>query len=421
MNNILVENILKKLSEDLYNHTVNIQVEGGIYSSDIGLAIFFGWYSIYTNEDKYLDKVYLIIEKLLNNIAQQESNSIAGVAGVGWGIQYLTEIGVLTKKEAGSYVDQIFSFVYNSLREDEDTNDYDLLDGYIGKVLFLMAFVNDNDHEFYNQLINRSLIFLESFIIKEGAGIKWSSSDFRDDTCYLGLAHGMAGIISFLTEVYKISILINHSVGVSKSKELIIAASTWLIDKERKGTNELLRFPITFPDSKEAHTSKFAWCHGDLGIALSLVKAGKVLQNEVILSNGIRITERISKIRIETSGVWQLNNYFDCSICHGIFGAYFSFAILDDFTSSNLTKKARQYWFSITIDYCTKHINDLFCGITNIEVGEDTSKLIRRKNKGLIIGISGCALMFLTDLIKSSGKKELTNILNKNPWFQILI
>ena len=399
MDKISLNKIIDKIAQDLLNQSrIIINDKNGIYRGEIGVAIFFALY--YLRGDKkdqvYLDQIYTIIEQSLNQISLQESNALVGVAGIGWGIQYLVNINIITLSEVTPYVNELSSFIKKSLTEDKQANNYDLLDGYIGKALFLIQSSKLQDNHGLQSILEDSITFFDSFAVKDKKGVAWSCSDFtQKNTFYLGLSHGVASIIYFLSNIY---LLISDEKRKVRVRFLIEEACTWLLEKERNKDNSELSFPSIYPRSglNKKNSTRLAWCHGDLGISLSLIKAGKVLGNNFFLNQGIRIATKGSKLLLHTSGIRCKQDKFDCSLCHGVFGAFLIYHKLYEEFKIPEFRNSLNYWLSIITKQSSNLLNAPYCGIANINKENDT--LIESQETGLLFGVTGSTLALLTYL-----------------------
>jgi len=420
MDKVDVKNIIDKIAEDLLNNNQFIKKTDGIYGGGIGVAIFFALYYLQGNkqEQTYLDQVYKIVEQSLNQISSQDSNSLLGVAGIGWGIQYLVNIGIIKPSEATPYTSKLTSFIRQSLKEDKDSNNYDLMYGYIGKAIFLMQ-TNKQNEQVLQELLDDCLSFFESFVVTNDEGIAWVCSDFIEkNTFYLGLSHGVASIIHFLSGLYT---LINSKQKKEQVKHLIIESCRWLLNKEKDKRGQELSFPSIYPEPQTKPVTSLAWCHGDLGISLALIKAGKVLNNLSILNEGLRIAQKGSRLILNNSGIKHKEDIFDCSLCHGVYGAFLIYYLLYVEFNVLAFKKASDYWLSIILEQNTNSFHNLFCGIKNVNKDPANKEiLIETQATGLLLGVTGSALALLTYTANISDN-HLNKIIKRYPWYEILM
>jgi hypothetical protein len=130
----------------------------------------------------------------------------------------------------------------------------------------------------------------------------------------LGLAHGMTGVLAFL------SICTLNGIEVSDQSESMTIMADWLQSKRRKKGNcyfweHLIPFEAECaPQEKESHFQREAWCYGTPGVTRSLFLAGKALKNRALESFAL---ESFSSLFLRESKSWGLSSP---NICHGIGG-----------------------------------------------------------------------------------------------------
>jgi hypothetical protein len=129
----------------------------------------------------------------------------------------------------------------------------------------------------------------------------------------LGLAHGVPGILAFLSDAYL------RGVVVDGQKEMMIMISAWIRKKSYLGKGTI-RWPysVSFEEEIKEKTNakgcKDAWCYGAPGISRTLFIAGKALEDEELKSfAGAAFRDIFSRSREE----WQLPGPM---LCHGIAG-----------------------------------------------------------------------------------------------------
>src|ERR1051325_211303 len=84
----------------------------------------------------------------------------------------------------------------------------------------------------------------------------------------LGLAHGVAGVISFLGSLCQIR------VAVDRAAPLLADAVAWLLARELPpGGN--FRFKSTYTPGRDVDVCRLGWCHGDLAVATALLVAAR--------------------------------------------------------------------------------------------------------------------------------------------------
>ncbi|URE04641.1 Lanthionine synthetase C-like protein [Musa troglodytarum] len=118
---------------------------------------------------------------------------------------------------------------------------------------------------------------------------------------YWGAAHGLAGIMHVLMDMEL----------KPEDKECIKGTLSYMINH---------RFPSgNFPSSQGSNSDRLVhWCHGAPGVALTLIKAAQVFQDDQILG----AAEEAAKV------VWSRGLLKRVGICHGISGNTYVFLSL---------------------------------------------------------------------------------------------
>ena len=170
-----------------------------------------------------------------------------------------------------------------------------------------------------------TLIHLCEAISVENANVPgWhlSSESFRTQSFFrslngsfnLGLAHGITGILSFLSVAYL------RGVQVPNQKSTIERISTWIRDWSFL-ENKMVRWPYQVSWEEEigvhpplAEPSREGWCYGVPGISRALYLAGKVLPESDLKNFSMRAFFQLFNRSPEE---WGVKN---SALCHGLAG-----------------------------------------------------------------------------------------------------
>ena len=199
--------------------------------------------------------------------------------------------------------------------------EYDVIYGVSGIARYVLERYKSNG--MMEQIANQIIFFLINLtkdILHEGRVKKgWYSHSYnqKEDSyyidyehCYynLGLAHGISGPLAIL------SIFLINGFELKGQKEAIQIIINWLkqIDSHIQDT----AWPYTIKDIDFIDNSdyRFAWCYGIPGIAISMLLAGKALNNISIIDDATRIFGNIFKYDFNK---WNINSPI---ICHGYGG-----------------------------------------------------------------------------------------------------
>ncbi|EAY29883.1 lanthionine synthetase C family protein [Microscilla marina] len=389
--------VLDKIASDLIaTNTLEID-ERNVYTGKTGIALFLAYYYKYSQDEKYLEKVYQIMSSALNEIDQEKSISLSGTSGIGWVLQHLTQLGVFSQKETQEYLATLNHFVMNSLIYDKQQDNYDLMHGYIGKLIYLIS-----SHKLSKQpqvVTEYILEFIDYFHEKSKKendhAIFWTQSNSvingKINKVCLGLAHGMPSIISFLCLLLETFDLPQER--KFKASELIQKACTWILNQ--RGIYEVKRgvYPTFIPPDNTQKEGYLAWCYGDLGIAIALTRAGKTIQNKLFYQEGIKIAVLAAKRDLITSGISQDATNFDSTICHGLFGILYQFHILYKMTQEPIFKSTVEYWLNIALDKTDLELS--FCGFQACISPRQNTLKEWRDDPTLLGGAAGIGLVLL--------------------------
>ncbi|NJM79928.1 MAG: hypothetical protein HC854_10470 [Flavobacterium sp.] len=280
-----LENKTKEIVALISNYDFN---NLSILSGNTGSLFLLSYYAEFTKDEKYLEKVEEIILQTYNKIQNGEyyisftySN---GITGFLWAINNLNESGYIDidlKEYFGDVIPLIYEFIFEKIEE----GDFDFLHGALGPAGFLLDTIDifPNNIEVikvFNKLLLEKGVYNES-----SETLYFTSKVIKNDNEYekvinLSLSHGMAAIIHYLTRCLTIPEI--------KSNELVVALNQIIkFYKVHQNPTEYNKsyFPswVALHDHK-ASNSRMAWCYGDLGIGLTLYKAGEVL-NDLSLKN----------------------------------------------------------------------------------------------------------------------------------------
>jgi len=395
---ISVSQILKNISDNIIISKKEFPANGNIFSGKAGIILFLANYYQIEKQEQHLSIIYELINDILNNLENEKSGSLSGVAGIGWTLQYLVKKDILRRDQINPYLQQIYTAIASSLHQYFDNGYYDLMHGYIGKLIFLIdANEYSSDPSKIVQLLEESIMFFQKTAIRGSSQtMYWRQPDFGssaiENKACLGMAHGIPSIISFLSLLLEGKCLTNK-----KSKEaavLIEQSCQWILDKENQYKVKNGLFPTFIPPNEENLDSFLAWCYGDLGIAISLIRAGNALNNKRLYKEGVRIAEHAAKRPIEHSGVSSDLKRIDSTLCHGTFGILYQFHLLYKRTGIQIFKKTTEYWLNLA----TSHINfdEPFCNLKSCITSRNSSIKEWETLHSLLGGVSGVGLVLLS-------------------------
>ena len=112
---------------------------------------------------------------------------------------------------------------------------------------------------------------LENLSWKSERGRYWKSKLKQDDSVYLGISHGTAAILVFLSKAIRAGVPINCF-------ELVREASEYVVSHSRD--NHATFFPVIVGESNDYHMHANNWCYGDPGTLYGLLQAALLLKDD---------------------------------------------------------------------------------------------------------------------------------------------
>jgi lantibiotic modifying enzyme len=189
----------------------------------------------------------------------------------------------------------------------------------------------------------------------------------------LGLSHGHVGVIASLLPALK------YKSTHVQAKGMIESGCNWLVEQSQCVDSYGSYYAYLQGDNKE---SKLGWCYGDLSIAITLLRAGKAINNASYVDFALEIAKHCAareQIPIHK------NNH---AICHGNIGLFLMFQTLYKLTNEDIFRETSNKWLNKTLDRYQDN------GIQGIALISKKGKY----NMGLLTGLPGIGLCLLSAL-----------------------
>lgn len=285
--------------------------------------------------DQIIHNYVLKIKEIIEFKGVHDFSLFSGLCGVCFAIQFVSTENryqrILGKLQA-FLIDNIKKVYLLPLQENITNNRpspsclYDVIQGICGVGRYCI--MNSSDHQFYklSNAISESLVLLTQPLNLNGKHVPgWYLSPkdplyalhpslFSRGSFNLGLAHGIPGILSFL------SIAFLNGINVKGGKQTIKLVADWIKSKSFLH-EEAIRWPYSVSWEEEVEQksdsrefSKDAWCYGVPGIARSLLLAGKVINDKNLKQFAIKAFKDVFS---RSSDEWQIPGP---NLCHGTAG-----------------------------------------------------------------------------------------------------
>lgn len=320
----------------------------GILTGISGMALFFFHYSKLKNNDDAAEIGIDLIKKCFEKINDEYSHSTycSGITGFGWLLEHLLEEDFIDFDNDKLLI-ELDDYLLAKMQNDFKNNCYDFLHGGIGYGFYFFKRYKNTKSEVLKEKYQKNLLEIISDLNdhseKEKNKIKWVAEKITEEEPYeynLSLSHGIPSITNFLCRL--------HTDDFFKPyvENMIEMSTNFILSCKNKNEDCI----SLFPNSKIAKNSynqenqinknsRLAWCYGDLGIGITLLHAGKALNNHAIHKEAIKILTHSS---FRTQPDETLVN--DAGICHGAFGNALIFNRVFKITNSPIFYNASIFW-----------------------------------------------------------------------------
>ncbi len=342
----LPENYIDRVESkvrELAHSIAEVHVDGeGLMGGAAGQACFYAYYSDWTGDTHF--------EKLALDSLEQAINPAGGhfpgykfcdgLAGIGWTIDHLINVGMLTYETTGIF-DHLDPHLYDAMMQEIKTGHFDYLHGAMGIALY---FLRKPEEEKYRSHLSELVNELHKHAVIELDGsVKWLSlldGERNIEGYNLSLSHGMASIIIMLSRIMEAGI------EVKLCSKLIRGSIKYLEKQRLDPDNYISTFPSWARESmEEIRHSRLAWCYGDLGIGMAYLSAGIQLPEEKYGMEGIDILLKTCKRKDPDE-----NNVHDAGICHGAAGIALIYNVLYQKLGNKTFMEAALYWLDVCLN-----------------------------------------------------------------------
>jgi len=389
----IIEQKLEQIAEIIYNHALIYHKKSeGLYGESAGLLLFLFYYGSYSNQDRFTSLADNFCDHLLNQLNEKiHSHTFCdGLSGTLYLLEYLKENQFieLDISESQKILD---NYLIRETNKDMQNLYYDFMHGALGSGLyFLKVKTNSN---FLENIVD----FLEQTAEKDTINhqYKWKSplGITREIGYNISLSHGISGIVIFLVRY------LTNNPNNKKAYELMKGAVNYILSQRINFQKYGSHFPSYSIDylKPDLLMSRLGWCYGDLGVAISLWQAGKLLNNNEWQTIALDVLSDSTKRRN-----FSETKVLDAGICHGSAGIAMIYNRLHTETGFNIFLSTTDYWMEQTLNH--SHFKDGLAGYKSYE-GDGW------KNKvSLLEGITGIGLMMIS---------YLSN--DKQPWDEFFL
>lgn len=372
---MVIDETLKYIAESIIES--RNKNNNGLLSGLTGEAIFLLEYSrINPDYEQYVED---FIDQINDSIEKGViyHSHCAGTPGVVLGLDYIYR-GYYEEDYDAPFdflSSEIETYISAELYNCLNTKNIDFLHGAIGIGFYYIKRFENGDLSAKDQIIS-ILNYLEENAITEGSTVKWhmnqSSTGFN-----ISISHGISSIAIFLSKIMSLDTTFENNVPflLEGSMNYILSQE---IDKDKYGSY----FPYASIEEKEEF-SRLAWCYGDLGIGLALLKASDALKKDNWYQKALEIFD-FSTTRKDL----EENIVLDAPICHGSSGIALIFYIVYQQTKQDNYLEAADYWEEKTLELMQKNNPMINCFY-------DTKTSTFINNLSMLEGLAGIGLVLL--------------------------
>ena len=385
-----IQNITFNIASELAKSTLNSEI--GLHSGFAGHVLFLGHlymkFEKTNHYDLFMSKLDICIERLSTD--SLDSSLYNGFTGVLWVIRHFIRLGLLKKSDFESLED-LEDIIIESCRHDCTYKHYDLLNGMIGKGVYL---IECEEEEKSKLALEKMVQQLDSFAILDSNYKTWNDPMLlpgrRSTFSNLGLAHGVPSIIIFLAKLHK------KKIARELTSTLLQQSVPWLLKQMTPFGTSLFSY-----NTCSVEESRLAWCYGDLGPAMALLQAGTALDQQEWIIKAVEISIKAGQRQLESSGVKQdpEKQTLDNGFCHGTTGISLLYSRLYEKTQVKEFKTIAEYWLSFSID----NLGQSVISNRNTPFGASADQLKNGKpSLNLLEGLCGIGLVLLDKLNQKS-------------------
>lgn len=319
------------------------QDDDGLFTGEIGILLFLSYYNKYFNDDSVYVQIDMRLDHCINKLATgfYYPTYCSGVSGMLLSLDYMNKNNFIELEF--DQANRIYrKMIAQSMLMMIKKGNYDFLHGAIGMAIFLLKCGGKEEEQNLSEL----LILLENIGIQKNETIKWEcENDLKKTISFnISMSHGMASIAIFL------SLMIELNIEKEKSLLLLNKTINYILQQEIDPQKYGSCFPTTSLESEypNVHKSRLAWCYGDLGVAISLWRAGCSTNNEKWKTKALDTFNFAS-----TRRNMEENSVIDGQLCHGTSGIAQVFRRMYFETGNYNYMGTSNYWIKKTLEIAT--------------------------------------------------------------------
>jgi lantibiotic modifying enzyme len=379
---------IDRILRDQYQNSTDI----GVLSGVSGIAIFQFYYARFLQDEQHEDVGAAILTSVIEEINQGYiyHTYCGGIAGAAWAIEFLKKEKFIDL-DTDALLPELDDFLINSIhREEENIAFYDFLHGVLGIGYYFLKRYQSTESivlkKKYKGVLQDIITLLDTSSLKDKGGARWESVLVKEEGLRgynLSLSHGMSSIINFLSR------LVTYDDFHASGKKLLEESVHYIMSFKSEDASCTSFFPnwVTVDDEQSKNT-RLAWCYGDLGVGISLWRAGTALKDTILSENAIDVLKRSAsrKDRKEAKVI-------DAGLCHGAYGIMHIYQYMYQETNDPVFKEAADFWIDQALDMATHE--EGYAGYMQWKAGEKSGW---KAEINILEGIAGIGLSIISYL-----------------------
>jgi hypothetical protein len=282
-----------------------------LYNGTSGVALFLAELHTATGDVAARRVALGAIAQALSRVDALPASGRSGLFTGAIGIAFAAaRVGTILGK--GELVEQAADLLHNLADDERQEREFDLISGAAGAIaalVILRDLLNDKSLlEFAGRLADDLLRSAD----KPDAGYSWGSPASPKQRHLTGFSHGAAGIGYALLEIFHATGETRYRLGADRAFDyerhwFDADEGNWPDFREESGQGRRTKAPLSYAAR---------WCHGAPGIALSRLRAFKILNDDRYKAEAVVALQTTR----ETIRKWLHSGTENYSLCHGLAG-----------------------------------------------------------------------------------------------------
>lgn len=311
----------------------------------------------------------------------------SGFTGVAWVAEHLKDVLPAWDEGDEDINEEIDEALLAALARSPWTGEFDLINGLVGfGVYALERYPRPLAVSCLEAVVDR----LDEMAERHEQGVTWfTPPDLLPPTTreamplgcyYLGVAHGVPGVIALLAEVCR------SGVRKDRALPLLEKAVSWFLAQRRPEDGGPSCFSSYVGPGVNSRPARLAWCYGDPGIAATLLLSARATGREDWEREALAIATRAIQVPLAASGIGEPG------LCHGALGLAHLYNRIHQAGGGEPFAEAARLWYRRGLEMRSPERG--FAGFSSWQARED-GQFGWVDDSGFLTGASGIGLSLL--------------------------